>query len=77
MEWTLSPVFGSYGLVSLIAIGLLFVWFFVMDLQGLTRFQKWILRLIRLMLIALLMLIMVTLYDDAHDIDDNGDGSRI
>lgn len=56
MEWTLSPVFGSYGLVSLIAIGLLFVWFFVMDMQGLTRVQKWILRIIRLLLILLLML---------------------
>lgn len=55
MDWTLSPVFGSYALVSLIAIGLLFVWFFVMDSQGLTTFQKWLLRFLRLMLLLLLI----------------------
>jgi len=56
MDWTLSPVFGSYSLVSLIAIGLLFVWFFVIDSQGLTKFQRWILQSLRLLLILLLML---------------------
>ena len=59
MDWTLSPVFGSYGLVSLIALGLLFVWFFVMDTQGLNRWQRWVLRLLRLLLILLLMMVIL------------------
>ncbi len=59
MDWTLSPVFGSYGLVSLIALGLLFVWLFVMDTQGLNRWQRWVLRLLRLLLILLLMMVIL------------------
>lgn len=56
MDWSLSPVFGSYSLVGLIAIGLLFVWFVMTDSQGLTRVQRWTLRSLRLLMIFVLLL---------------------
>ena len=59
MDWSFSPVFGSYSLVSLIAVGLLFVLVFVIDTHGLKRAQRWILRLLRLMLILALLLVIL------------------
>ena len=56
MDWSLSPVFGSYALVGLVASGLLFVWFVMTDSQSLTKSQRWILRSVRLLMILVLLL---------------------
>ena len=56
MEWSLSPVFGSYAIVGLIAAGLFFVWFVMTDSQGLSLWQRTVLRALRLLMILVLLL---------------------
>jgi len=55
IDFTLDPVFGSYGLVALVAIAFAFLLFAVRDTSGASRFQRALLWLLRFALCLVLL----------------------
>lgn len=59
IDFTLDPVFGSYGLVALVAIGFVFLLFALRDSSPLSRWQRICLWSLRLALCAVLLIALM------------------
>ena len=59
MDWSLDPIFGSYFIVVIAAMGLVFVLSFVRETGRVSRWQSMFLWLLRLMMCLIILLILL------------------
>ncbi|MEI8213183.1 MAG: glutamine amidotransferase [Planctomycetota bacterium] len=59
IDWSLSPVFGSYALLGMVALGMFFILMFVQDEKKLEGWQRAVLWILRLLLCLFLLLTLL------------------
>ncbi len=59
MDWSLDPIFGSYFIVIIAAMGLIFVLSFVRETGRVSRWQSMVLWLLRLLMCLIVLLILL------------------
>jgi len=59
MDWSLDPIFGSYFIVFIAAMGLIFILSFVRETGRISRWQSMVLWLLRLLMCLIVLLILL------------------